>query len=150
MDVVHMTRAIGEAGIRIEKRRTDDVTELDTGMIFTVPKSRQFNQALEASCCRTELLRKNGVRNADVLEFVSTVSDAKANFIGFGQIVFEIRTNSLNRRSVHWCSFEWRTNALYPYSSDQSDTMVLQQAEDSVEEADGMPSLSTGELRVGF
>ena len=34
MDVAHTTRTIGEAGDRVEKRGTDKVTNLKTGVVF--------------------------------------------------------------------------------------------------------------------
>ena len=54
MDIVHMTSAIGETGNGVEKRRTDDVAELDSGMVFTMSESRQFNQALKSLWKDTE------------------------------------------------------------------------------------------------
>ena len=126
VDVVDATRAIGMASDGVEQRGTDNVADLETDMVFAVPEGRQLNEALVALRCRAELLRENGVGNADILGFVSAVSDADAGTIGLGQIMFEIGTDSLYRRRVHRRRFEWQSNALYPDTCNQFDVMMLQ------------------------
>ena len=77
MDVVHVARTIGEAGDGVEQRGTDEVTDLKTGVVFAMAEGRQFSEALVASLGRTEFLRKDRVGNADILELVAAVSDAR-------------------------------------------------------------------------
>ena len=48
MDVVHVTRAIGEAGDGVEQRGTDEVTDLETGVVLAMPEGRQLDEALVA------------------------------------------------------------------------------------------------------
>ena len=126
MDVVHMTRTIRKAGDLVEQRGTDKVTDLKTGVVFAMPEGRQLNEALVALHCRTELLRKDGVGNGDILEFVSAVGNAYAGIVGLGEIMFEIGTDSLYRGRVHRSGMEWRANALHPDASNQLDVMVSQ------------------------
>ena len=141
MDVVHVTRTIRKAGYGVEQRGTDKVTDLKPGVVFAMSEGRQLNEVLVALHCRTELLRKNGVGNGDIFEFVSAVGDAYAGIVGLGQIVFEVGTDSLYRGRVHRSGMEWQAKALHPDACNQLDVMVSQQTKNSVEEADGMRSL---------
>ena len=46
--VLYMARAIGEAGDKVEQRRTDDVAELKTGVVFAMPEGGQLNERFVA------------------------------------------------------------------------------------------------------
>ena len=141
MDVVHVTRTICKAGDGVEQRGTDKVTDLKPGVVFAMPEGRQLNEVLVALLCRTELLRKDGVGNGDIFEFVSAVGDANAGIVGLSQIVFEIGTDSLYRGRIYRSGMEWQAKALHPDACNQLDVMVSQQTKNSVEETDGMRSL---------
>ena len=101
MDVVHMACAVRKAGNGVEQCGTYDVADLKASMIVTVSKGRQFSDLLIEQGCRAELLRKNGVGDVDILDLVSTVSDAHAAVIGLRQVIIEIRADSLYRGRVY-------------------------------------------------
>ena len=112
MDVVHMTRTIRKAGDGVEQRGTDKVTDLKPGVIFAMPEGRQLNEVLVALLCRTELSRKDGVGNGDILEFVSAVSYAYAGIVVLGQNILEIGTDPLYLGRVHRSGMEWQAKAV--------------------------------------
>ena len=106
MDVVHVARAICETSDGVEQRRTDDVADLNTGVVIAVSKRRQFNKPLVVPCCRAELLRKNGVRDANIPELVAAVGDADTDIVGLGQIVIKISTG--RERAGHSAVEDWK------------------------------------------
>ena len=97
VDVVHMSGAIGEAGNGVEKRGTDDVTDLQTGVVFAVAEGGQLDEGLVSPGCGAELLREDGVGDVDVLELVAAVGDAEAGSVALGQVVLEVPADPLYR-----------------------------------------------------
>ncbi len=82
-----MTRAIREAGDRVEQSRTDDIADLETGMVDTVPEGWQLDQPLVARVTRSEFIREDGVGHIHIQVFLAPVSNAHARAMSCAQRV---------------------------------------------------------------
>ena len=142
MNVVDMARAVGMAGDGIEQGGTDDVADLETGVIIAVAECRQFDNARITPCRRAELLREDRVGNADILELIPAVGDAGADVVGSGQVMVEVAAYALYRRGVDRCCVENGAGSLDPDAGDKPGLVTLQQAHDAIEKAVGMEALA--------
>ena len=97
MNVVHMSGAIGEARDWVEQGRANDIADLKARVVLAVSESGKFGDLKIVPGRRAELLRKDGMGDPDILEFVSAVGDADAYVAGLRQMVIEIGANSLYR-----------------------------------------------------
>ncbi len=87
VDVGHVTRAIRKAGDRVEQSRTDDIADLETGMVDTVPEGWQLCQPLVARVTRSEFIREDGVGHIHIQVFLAPVSNAHARAMSCAQRV---------------------------------------------------------------
>ncbi len=138
VDVGHVTRAIREAGDRVEQSRTDDIADLETGMVDTVPEGRQLGQPLVARVMRSEFLCEDGVGHIHIQEFLAPVSNAHPRAMSGAQRVMEICADLLDRGRVDRLPIERRANALDPDPGHQFDIVGAQKPECAVQEANGM------------
>ena len=97
MHICDMAGAIGFGGDRIEQRGTDDVADLDAGMVFTVTKGRKFRDpAIDGRRC-AKLLCKDRVRHIGVLPRVAAVGDTDSKVVLRREIGLEIGIEALDR-----------------------------------------------------
>ena len=113
-------------------------------VVIAVPEGRQLNETLVTRAAELNFRVKIECETLTFLNLFRLSAIQIPGTIGLSQIVFEIGADSLYRRRIHGCSIEWQSDTLHPNACNQLGVVVLQQTEDSVQEADRMPSLPWG------